>query len=319
MFEPTLRQLRYAVAVADHRHFGHAAEACHVSQPALSAQVRQLEAGLGVVLFERGNRRVLLTPAGETFVRRARYVLASVDDLVAATTAHREPLQGTLRLGVIPTIAPYLLPKLLPAVRAACPQLQLVLREDFTHRLLAELDAGRLDVALLALPVEADVEVMPLYDEPFLLAAPDGHRLARRTAAHQKDLDGAEVLLLDDGHCLREQALDVCRLAGAHEAAELRATSLGTLVQMVANNLGTTLLPASAAPDAPAGVVTRPFVKPPPSRRVGLVWRRSSPRSGELRLLGRVVLDNLDEVAPWALPLELLKARDGDAPRRRRA
>ncbi len=292
---PTVRQLEYAVAVAEHRSFRKAAAACHVSQPALSAQIAQLERDLGVQLFERDRRRVLITPVGEEVVGRARAALGAIDQLVEGVGLAREPLSGGLRLGVIPTIAPYLLPRVLPTVRARHPKLRLALREDQTARILVDLDTGRLDACLLAVPVPGDVATATLFREEFLLCAPLGHRLLDKKRLREGDLEDETVLLLEDGHCLRDQALSVCQVAGAREATELRATSLPTLVQMVASGLGVTLLPETAANvlvgGARAGVGLARFTGPgeAPGRAIGLVWRMSSARGREFRALGELI------------------------------
>jgi LysR family hydrogen peroxide-inducible transcriptional activator len=288
---PTLRQLEYAVAVAEASSFSEAASRCHVSQPGLSTQIRELERLLGVRLFDRDRRGVIVTPAGEEIVECARELLASARGLVENARKRARPLSGPLRLGVIPTIAPYFLPASLPAVRAKYPELKLLLREEKTEVLLALIAKGKLDAALLALDAPlGDVESTPLFDDAFVLAMPAGHRLAKRKRVTERDLEGEHVLLLEDGHCLRDQALAVCDRAGADENADLRATSLSTLVQMVAGGDGVTLLPAIAAPVL-AGkgttLVVRPFRAPAPSRKLGLVWRRGSSRAEELRLLAR--------------------------------
>ena len=280
---PSLRQLEYAVAVADARHFGRAAKSCHVSQPALSAQIAQLEDLLGVRLFERSRRHVLVTREGERVVAHARSVLRETDELVRVAREGGEPLSGPLRMGVIPTIAPYWLPYWLPRVRKAYPGLELYLLEDKTERLLEELDAGRLDLLLLALPVPGpELACEDLFSEPFVLAAPEGHALLRpRKRLTQEDLADQPVMLLSDGHCLRDQALALCQNAGANEARELQATSLPTLVQMVANGLGVTLLPAASVAvelRGDSGIGIRAFREPEPSRRIGLVWRATSSR-----------------------------------------
>ncbi|HVH18594.1 MAG TPA: LysR substrate-binding domain-containing protein [Myxococcota bacterium] len=287
---PTLRQLEYAVAIADHGSFHRAARACHVTQPGLSAQVAQLESLLELRLFERGPRKVLVTPAGEALVRRARALLRDADELVDAARAYTRPLSGTLRLGAIPTVAPYLLPRVLPRLRRAYPQLALQLREDTTRALLARLSGGSLDVLLLALEAPlGDVESLPLFRDDFVLATPPGHRLARRRRVREADLDGEDVLLLEDGHCLREQALSFCQSAGAREPSDFRASSLGTLVQMVSSGAGVTLLPrlAEAIETRHADLAIVPFARPAPYRTIGLVWRRSTPRATEYRELGK--------------------------------
>ncbi|MEZ4366463.1 MAG: LysR substrate-binding domain-containing protein [Kofleriaceae bacterium] len=286
---PSVRQLECVVAVAEHRNFRRAAAAVGVSQPALSIQIQQLERRLGVQLFERDRRAVLVTAAGEEVVAQARLALGAVDEVAAAARRLGEPLVGPLRMGVIPTVAPYLLPAVLPAVRKRFPRLELILREEQTHRLLAGLAAGQLDCALLALPVPGDLTAATVVREEFLLAAPRGDALLRRRGSvREADLAGHEVLLLEDGHCLRDQALAVCSEAGAAESAGLRATSLPTLVQMVAGGLGVTLLPAAAAAVlAPASgpVAVAEFAAPAPGRTIGLVWRTSSARLRESWML----------------------------------
>jgi LysR family hydrogen peroxide-inducible transcriptional activator len=288
---PSVRQLEYAVAVAEHRHFGRAARACAISQPALSTQVQLLEDELGVRLFERARRGVLLTAAGEAVLERARAALRALDDVVDAAR-QRGPLAGPLQLGVIPTVAPYLLPRWLPKVRAAWPELRIFLHEDQTARIVERLRRGELDLLLLALPIDGpDLQALPLFAEPFLLAVPQGHRLAGggRRRVLERDLGGEVVLLLEDGHCLRDQALSVCRHAGARESLEVRASSLATLVQMVASGFGVTLLPEGAAPaevHPQDGIVLRRFHAPEPTRTLGLLWRKASPRGEAFAELG---------------------------------
>jgi LysR family hydrogen peroxide-inducible transcriptional activator len=287
---PSVRQLEYAVALADALHFGRAARACAISQPALSAQIRALEELLGLRLFERSRRGVRTTRAGAAAIDRAREVLRGLDELVHSARASGEPFCGPLHLGVIPTVAPYLLPRWLPRVRAAWPRLRLFLHEDRTARLVVALVEGRLDLLLLALPLaREDLETLPIFDEPFALATPRGHPLARsRAPVRESELAREPVLLLEDGHCLRDQALAVCEQAGAREAEGVRAASLSTLVQMVAGGLGVTLLPSSSLATEARGraVAVRPFRAPAPSRTIGLAWRRSSPRGGEFHQLG---------------------------------
>jgi LysR family hydrogen peroxide-inducible transcriptional activator len=288
---PSVRQLEAIVAVADQRHFGRAARACAITQPALSSQVQLLEQDLGLRIFERSRRGVLVTRSGEAVLERARAALKALDGVVAAA---REcgPLAGPLHLGVIPTVAPYFLPRWLPRVREAHPELRLFLHEDRTARVVERLRQGELDLLLLALPIEGgDLQSVPLLDEPFLLAAPAGHRLARggRRRVAESELEDEVVLLLEDGHCLRDQALSVCGMAGARESLEVRASSLATLVQMVANGLGVTLLPESAAPaEVHPGdrIVLRRFRTPEPTRCIGLVWRKASPRAEGFAALG---------------------------------
>jgi LysR family transcriptional regulator, hydrogen peroxide-inducible genes activator len=291
---PSVRQLESLVAIADHGSFRRAAAALGISQPALSAQVQAAEELLGVQVFERDRRSVLVTSAGEDVIGRAREALASIDAVGDAARRRGEPLVGPLRLGVIPTVAPYWLPVLLPPVRAKFPRLELILREDQTHRLLAQLGAGQIEAALLALPVPGDVTAAEIAREAFVVAAPRSSPLAKRKRVSERDLDDQTVLLLEDGHCLRDQALAVCERSGAVEAMEVRATSLPTLVQMVAGGLGVTLLPEAAAgalvqPRGPVALAS--FDKPVPGRTLGLVWRTSSARLREFRLLAETMRD----------------------------
>jgi LysR family hydrogen peroxide-inducible transcriptional activator len=294
---PSIRQLECLVAVADRLSFRKAADAVGISQPALSAQVQLAEQLLGVQVFERDRRAVLVTQAGEEVIGRARLALEAVDAVGLAARQRGEPLVGPLRLGVIPTVAPYWLPAMLPEVRHRFPRLELVLREDQTARLLAQLHAGQIEVALLALPVPGDVTTAAIVREEFVLAAPRGAPIAaRRGRLTEADLEDEKVLLLEDGHCLRDQALAVCERAGAAVAMEVRATSLPTLVQMVAGGLGVTLLPEAAAEalvPRRSGVQLAPFAKPP-GRTIGLAWRTSSGRLREFRLLADVLREQAE-------------------------
>jgi len=297
MDRPSIRQLESLVAIADHGSFRRAATALGISQPALSAHVQAAEQLLGVQVFERDRRSVLITQAGEDVVGRAREALTSVDAVGDAARRRSEPLVGRLRLGVIPTVAPYWLPALLPAVRGRYPRLELILLEDQTHRLLAQLAAGQIELALLALPVPGDFTAAEVAREAFVVAAPRGSQLAKKKRVSERDLDDATVLLLEDGHCLRDQALAVCERGGAIESMEVRATSLPTLVQMVAGGLGVTLLPEAAAgalvqPRGP--VVLAAFERPVPGRTLGLVWRTSSARLREFRLLAETMRDEAE-------------------------
>ncbi len=284
----TLRQLQYAVAVAESLSFRRAAEACRVSQPALSAQIAELEGTLGVTLFERDRRRVMVTAAGAEVLLRARRVLVEADDLVSSARRAGDPFSGALRVGVIPTISPYLLPALVPAIRGEHPKLAIQWLEERTRVLVDRLDAGSLDAAVLAL--EADLGALEhavLLRDPFVLAAPVGHRLAKgRGPVKLDDLRGAEMLLLDEGHCLRDQALSFCADADVREAG-FRATSLSTLAQMVAGGAGVTLLPQIAvATEARRGDLRiRRIAAPTPKRTLVLAWRRRSPLAGALQTL----------------------------------
>lgn len=298
---PTIRQLEYLVAVAETLHFRKAAQNCAVTQPALSAQIQGLEQLLGIQLFERNRRRVLLTKAGREAVQRARRVLEDCDALAEAARSANEPLAGELRMGVIPTVAPYLLPRVLPCLRENHPKLRLFLREEFTHELVDRLNSGELDCLLLALPVSGgDFEHQLLFHDAFWLALPHGHALLERESVKYDDLKDQEVLLLEDGHCLRDQALAICNRGGANESMRVRATSLGTLTQMVSGGLGVTLLPELAiAVEARegSGVELRPFAEPVPQREIGLVWRRGSARALEFRQLGEEMIKVFDRPA----------------------
>jgi LysR family hydrogen peroxide-inducible transcriptional activator len=291
--QPTLRQLRYLVAVAERRHFGHAADDCFVTQSTLSAGIRELEAMLGVELFARTKRHVELTPIGERLLEPARAVLAAVEQLVGIALAGAKPLSGLVRFGVIPTIAPYLLPAALPRLRRAYPDLRLYLREEQTAVLLEGLWRGRLDVALIALPYETGaLSVVTLGDDRLLLACPADHPLATRRTVDREALQGQPLLLMEDGHCLREHVLTACHLAPGHAREELQATSLGTLLQMVAMGLGMTLVPEMALPverlRAPVVAVV-PFAPPEPRRQIALIWRARSVRDGDFRLLAEAL------------------------------
>jgi LysR family hydrogen peroxide-inducible transcriptional activator len=288
----TLRQLQYAEAVADLRSFRRAAERCHVSQPSLSAQVIQLEEQLGVQLFERGPRRVLLTAAGEAVLARARRLLLEADDLADEARQLGEPLGGTMRIGVIPTVSPYLLPEIVPALRARHERLGVHWVEDKTESLLAALNEGKLDAVLLALEAAiGDVEREVVCEDPFVLAMPPGHPLARgRGPAKPQELRGAGFLLLDDGHCFRDQALSYCASARAREL-DFRATSLATLAQMVASGAGVTLLPRIAVPveNRHSELAVRRMARPEPHRTLALVWRPRSPLGPALRQLAATI------------------------------
>src|SRR5262245_19732559 len=276
-----IRDLEYLVALADARHFGRAAARCHVSQPTLSAQLKKLEAYLGVPLVERRPRRAALTAAGLAVVERARRMLQDADDIRALARASQDPLSGPLKVGLIPTLGPYLLPRVAPRIAKALPKLQLMLHEYQTGPLIERTLSGELDLAILALPAETrGLATRSLFSEPFLVAMPERHRLAARKTVKATELEGEKLLLLEEGHCLRDQALEVCERVGTEEQA-FRATSLETLRQMVASGLGLTLLPELSA-DGPVasggGRAVRPFAPPTPHRVVGAAWRRSTSR-----------------------------------------
>jgi LysR family hydrogen peroxide-inducible transcriptional activator len=290
----TLRQLQYAVAIAETQSFSRAAERCAVSQPSLSAQIGELESSLGVRLFERGRRGVLVTAAGRELLARASRVLIDVDDLVGAAAHLLDPLVGTLRIGVIPTIGPYLLPDVTAPLKRAYPRLMIYWVEDKTDALVAALGRGELDAALLAL--EADLgglEHALVAKDRFVLAMPQNHPLSRRTTRVSSDeLRGQRVLLLDDGHCLRDQALSVCSSAAAEELG-FRATSLPTLVQMVRSGIGVTLLPELSLPiEVKRGELSiRRFKNPEPARTIVLAWRQRSPLANALGQIAATLSD----------------------------
>jgi LysR family hydrogen peroxide-inducible transcriptional activator len=294
----TISELRYLVALANRGHFGRAAEDCHVSQPTLSTQIRKLEVYLGVTLIERNAKSFSLTAMGQEVVEKARKIVTQVDALLASTRTPQGPLTGPLNLGVIPTLAPYLLPRLLPLVKSHYKQLHLVVHEDLTGHLLERLRGYQIDAALLALPLDGgDFDEFPLFEEPFWFACPPRHPLAALKAVTEDDLHGEPMLLLADGHCLRGQALAACGRTdgGAETIDDFRAASLETICQLVAAGFGCTLLPALAA-RPPQGVeppfVIRPLHSTNASRRIGLVWRRGYSKARELMLLGELVRDN---------------------------
>lgn len=273
-----LRDLQYLVALADYRHMGRAAEACHVSQPTMSMQLKKLEAWLNVPLFERRQKSIHLTAYGESLTVRARRVVQEADALVLHAKSLRDPFAGEFRLGAFPTLAPYYLPSVVPEIANSFQNLTLLLVEDKTDRLLSQLRDGALDAALLALPVtQAGLIHYPLFEEPFLLAVPRAHRLASMKQVTRADIKHETVMLLEDGHCMRAQALEVCSLIGLKEQQGFRATSLETLRQMVAAGVGVTLMPACAAIDT-AHVVHIPFSGAPYTRTIGLIARDTSPR-----------------------------------------
>jgi len=302
----TLTELRYIVAVARERHFGHAAEACFVSQPTLSVAVKKLEEELGVTLFERGPGEVTVTAGGHKIVEQAQRVLEEAARIREIAAAGRDPLAGVLRLGAIYTIGPYLLPKLIPILRRNAPAMQLLIQENFTHRLAESLKSGEVDVILVALPfAEPAVETRAVYDEPFMVAVPKGHPWESRKRVTSDELTRESLLLLGEGHCFRDQVLDICHTVRAKERSPLSRTveggSLETIRQMVAGGVGVTVLPATsvAAGGINASDLIRilPFAKPVPSRRVALAWRKSFPRPEAIEVLRKSILAcNLPQV-----------------------
>jgi LysR family transcriptional regulator, hydrogen peroxide-inducible genes activator len=297
----TLNELRYAVAVARERHFGRAAEACHISQPSLSVAVRKLEEELGVTLFERGHGEVTLTPAGEKLIRQARRVIDEVGALREMAMQQQDQLAGPLRLGAIYTVAPYLLPELIPVLHERAPGMPLVIEESFTARLRDRLKEGELDAILVSLPFEEPgVVTLPLYDEPFVAVLPAAHPLSREETLTLEDMADATLLLLGAGHCFRDQVLELCpgclRTANTDGSVSknLQGSSLETIRHMVASGMGVTILPCTAAGAdryAQRLLAVRRFAEPAPSRRVALAWRASFPRPQAIEALRRAVLE----------------------------
>ncbi|HWL81325.1 MAG TPA: hydrogen peroxide-inducible genes activator [Roseomonas sp.] len=306
---PSPQQLRYLVALADLGHFGRAATACAVTQSTLSAGIIALERQLDSAILERGpGKRPVFTPLGLELVGRARRALAALAAVSETAAAARDPLSGPLRLGVIPTIGPFLLPRLMPALRRAFPRLQLWLREDLTDRLADDLAAGRLDLLLLALPAALpDAETLCVAHDPFIAALPEGHRLAAESSLPLSALGSERMLLLEDGHCLRDQALSACGMPGAGDT--FAATSLHTLVQMVAGGLGVTLLPRLAIEGgvlAGASVVLKPL-NAPQGRELGLAWRARSPRAEEFRDMAPTIARAISPVPADSSPLTVAR------------
>jgi len=284
-----LREMQYVVAVADLRSFTQAAEQCFVSQPTLSGQIKKLEDQLGVAIFERTNKRVMPTDVGESIISAARRVLREMENIRESASAAHDPLAGRFRLGAFPTLSSYLLPKLVPKIVEDMPNLRLILMEEKTDDLLDKLRRGTIDAAFLALPVRDDFLVSrQLFEDPFVLAVSDRHELANMDVVDQGLLVRHQLLLLEEGHCLRDQSLAVCRLLGVGEDPDFRATSLETLRQMVKAGTGITLMPKIAVGDD-AGIRYLPFTANPPSRTIGLVWRKTSAREKVAHRLCQVV------------------------------
>ena len=297
----TLTELRYIVAVARERHFGHAADACFVSQPTLSVAVKKLEDELGVTLFERGSSEIAVTPVGQEIVAQAQRVLEQAGAIKELAKHGKNPLDGPLRFGVIYSIAPYLLPALVPKMIKAAPEMPLIIEENFTHRLLEMLKSGDIDCAILALPFsEPGLMVQAVYDEPFMVAMPAGHAWEKRKSIAAADLKKETMLLLGSGHCLRDQVLQVCPelMRFSSSSAEgiqrtFEGSSLETIRHMVASGVGVTVLPVSAVSETPRKkdlIVYRPFSAPAPDRRVALAWRKSYTRMESIETLRTCIL-----------------------------
>lgn len=291
---PTLRQLQYFLAVTDTMSFTQAAAQCHITQPSLSLALNELEDTIGEKLFLRATRKMELSPVGKELIPLARSIIEQSENFVRTAQRHRAPLTGSLSLGIIPTIAPYLLPKLLPSLQRSYPSLDLKLKEDVTGRQLDALKAGDIDVVLMAMPYDTPhMEQMMLWTEPFFLASSREYQLPDATSSEDaikiEDLQSQTILLLDDGHCLRDHIISACQLANSNSTRKtLGATSLQTLLQMVQNGYGATLLPAMAIDPyrSPAGILIQRFSNPQPTRQIGLVWRKDDPRAEEFRILG---------------------------------
>ncbi|HET7190880.1 MAG TPA: LysR substrate-binding domain-containing protein [Pseudolabrys sp.] len=305
----TLRQLRYLSSLARMKHFGRAAKDCAVTQPALSMQVRELEREIGAELVERRPNDIALTDTGLEVAERAERILAATRDLIDFAR-HRDVLSGALKLGIIPTLAPYVLPRVLPRLQAAYPRLRLEVRETQTKMLLEELVRGELDGVMLALPVEgADIETLQLFDDPFLLAVPAADERPLRGRIDIADVDRGRLILLEEGHCLRDQALAFCATPHRNAPAGLGATSLATVMQMVANGYGVTLLPEVAAEIEVRDerVKLLRFAEPQPARTIGLAWRRTSPRRKDFAALGDLVTKALGTASAWRAPARRVK------------
>jgi LysR family transcriptional regulator, hydrogen peroxide-inducible genes activator len=291
----TLTDLRYIVALARERHFGRAAEKCFVSQPTLSVAVKKLEDELGVILFERSPQEVRVTPIGERIVAQAERVLGETAQLSEIAAAGKNPLAGPLRLGVIYTIGPWLLPKLVPLLHERAPEMPLLLEENYTHRLIEKLKSAELDVAVLALPVdEPGLVAQPVYDEAFRAMVPAGHPWAKLKVVDPDRLLEQPLLMLGRGNCFRDQVLDLCTRAGEGGPQVLEGSSLETIRHMVASGVGITVMPATAVDGisrSDALLRVKPFTEPTPTRRVGMVWRASFPRHQAIDLLRRALLD----------------------------
>lgn len=291
---PTMKQLQYLSALAEHLHFGLAAEACFVTQSTLSAGIRELEDVLQAKVAERTNRSVIITPLGERLTSMARDLLRGAEEMMELARSASAPMSGPLRLGVIPTIGPYILPAVLPQIHRKFPGLELYLREDFTDRLVERLLDGRLDLLLLALPYEMDgVETELLFEEGFVLACPTGHPLADEPSVDTSAFEEQPLLLLEEGHCLRRHALEACSLAGRFKRKNFEASSMQTLVQMVSLGMGITLLPQMAVDaDVTKGldISLVPLKESVGTRQIGLVWRKSSTREAEFKLLGDMLM-----------------------------
>ena len=294
---PSFKQLKYIIAVAEHRHFGHAAAACFVTQSTLSAGIQDFEDALDIRVFERTNKQVLITEKGQEIVFYAKHVLNAVDDLVNAASASSKPLTGKIIMGVIPTIGPFLLPQILTKLRKSFPQLKVFLRESQSAELLRDLSTGRIDTAILALPYPMnDCKKIELFDDYFHLACLPDHPLANLKQLKIKHLATQPLLLLEEGHCLRQHALSACKLEGANYGVPYQGTSLSTLIQMVAGGIGVTLVPEMGVKSGllnKTGLVSRPFSDKNVKRTIGMIWRPSSSKQSDLELLANFIKQSI--------------------------
>tara|TARA_Y100000814_G_scaffold3183_2_gene3612 strand:- start:4808 stop:5716 length:909 start_codon:yes stop_codon:yes gene_type:complete len=297
---PSIKQIRYICAVAEYKHFSKAAEACFVTQSTLSAAIQDLESQLGVIIFERSKKSVLITPSGEKLLDQARKILGEIEDFVSLAKMSQDALTGDIRLGVIPTIGPFILPGLLKELRESYPKLGLYLKEDLSAKLYRHLQQGELDLIILAFPYSLpEMETVSLFKDEFLLCLPVGHKLEKSKQVKQSQLQGQSLLLLEEGHCLRDHALEACKLEKADTNLVYQGTSLHTLVHMVANGLGVTLLPQIAVAADVLGetkLQLRKFTNENVSREIGLAWRKSDPRRDEYFLLADFIRQNAEKL-----------------------
>ncbi|ASQ46731.1 LysR substrate-binding domain-containing protein [Legionella clemsonensis] len=291
-----LRDLQYFVVLAEVMHFGEAAKRCHISQPTLSMQIKKLEDELGILLFERNNKQVMLTEGGRTVLEWAQQILTKVSEMKEIARQASDPFAGELHLGVIPTLAPYLLPHVMPAIQSAFPKLRVWLIEEKTYRLVDKLANGQLGAALMAMPVSEEFSSQILFEEPFYFASSNKVKERPKDEMQLGDLINQQLMLLEEGHCLREQAIAVCRLAKAEGRADFTATSLETLRFMVEAGLGVTLLPALAVYDNKRGLQLTPFARPAPSRTIALYWRPGTAKIRCLKAIGEIISSKANEL-----------------------
>jgi len=287
-----IRDLKYLLAVAEHKSFIKAAESCFISQPTLSMQIKKLEQSLGIVIFERNNKRVLITDIGQQIINSSKLILQEVAHIQELAESSQSPLAGNFRLGAFPTLAPYILPTIVPLIKNQLTNLRLILIEEKTDTLLAQLKRGELDACLLAGPLDDNqLTQQHLFDDPFTLAVPTLHPLAKKTSIAMSDLVSQPLLLLDEGHCLREQALQFCQLSGIEEEHNVRATSLETLRQMVRADTGITFIPTIAIQQTDSRIKYLPFNKPEPKRSIYLVWRKTNSRALLMESIKQIIVN----------------------------